>query len=38
MECSAKTREGLCEVFENAIRVAVRPKKRKRDKKYCNIL
>lgn len=37
MECSAKTGEGLSEVFENAIREVVSPKK-KRDGKYCNIL
>lgn len=37
MECSAKTREGLSDVFENAIRVVVSPKKGDK-KKYCNIL
>lgn len=37
MECSAKTGEGLREVFENAVRVIVSPKKRQK-KKICNFL
>lgn len=36
MECSAKTREGLNEVFDKAVRVVVSPNKR--DKKLCRIL
>lgn len=36
MECSAKTREGLNEVFEKAISVVVGPKKR--NTKFCIIL
>ena len=38
MECSAKTREGVREVFETAARAAIKAKKRPGNKRKCKIL
>ena len=38
MECSAKTKEGVREVFETATRAALRSKKKPKWKKKCAIL
>ena len=39
IECSAKTKEGVNEVFTNATRAALQKKKRKREKlrKFCSL-
>jgi Ras-related C3 botulinum toxin substrate 1 len=39
MECSALTQEGLPTVFEEAVRVAIKPKPQETpSKKFCNLL
>ena len=38
LECSARTNEGVHEVFENATRAAMTKKEKSKSKKKCEIL